>query len=55
MLASGCGKTEPVSEQVQPITADGVMQSMVDAYQSAATYQDRGVVRFSYRRDGRVL
>jgi hypothetical protein len=59
-LTGGCSKSDTAqsvatSRDAVPITADRVMQSMVAAYQHAATYQDRGVVRLSYRREGRAL
>jgi hypothetical protein len=54
VVAGGCGGAVTKWDDAQPVTADAVMQSMVDAYQSAAAYQDRGVVRLRYRRGGRT-
>ena len=53
---TGCGRgVSQLDAEAQQVTADAVMQSMVNAYQTAATYQDRAVVRLRYRRDGRTL
>jgi len=55
-LASGCGRpAATVTEPLPPATADGVLQAAVAAYQAADAYQDHGVVRLSYRREGRMF
>ncbi|MHB8970436.1 MAG: peroxiredoxin family protein [Pirellulaceae bacterium] len=54
--ASGCGYSG--TQQGEPaalVTADTLLQSTVDAYKSATAYQDQGVVRLRYRRDGRTM
>ncbi len=54
--ASGCSHSATETDQpAAPVTADALLQSTVDAYKSATAYQDQGVVRLRYRRDGRMF
>jgi hypothetical protein len=54
-LLVGCGvqpsRPEP-AEVSAKADAESVLREMVDAYRSAASYCDRGVLRLSFRRDG---
>ena len=55
----GCGTSSPsggstnTKSEDRP-TADQVLRSLVEAYQSANAYSDLGVLRLSYRRDSKV-
>ena len=52
--AIGCSRTSTEMDRpAAPVTAEALLQSTVDAYKSADGYQDQGVVRLRYRRDGR--
>ncbi len=54
--AMGCSRT--ATEMDQPaasVTAEALLQSTVETYKAAAGYQDQGVVRLRYRRDGRTF
>jgi hypothetical protein len=54
LLGVGCARqaTEPAGSS--DVTAEGVMQRMLDAYRQADSYQDRGVVRLQYQRAGQT-
>jgi hypothetical protein len=58
IAAAAIGCNDSATQTGQPaaaVTADALMQSTVDAYKSAAAYQDQGVVRLRYRRNGRTF
>lgn len=55
LLAGGCSPqgTEPAVPS--DVTAESVMRRMIDAYRSADSYQDQGVVRLQYQRADQTL
>ena len=53
VVLAGCGAdSDPAEEEKTISTADDVLHEMIEIYQAAESYSDRGVVRLKYRLDG---
>ncbi len=53
LVVAGCSRTSPISDGPEPPSDSGrILRQMLEAYQHAKTYADRGVVRLRYRVDG---
>lgn len=49
----GCGRSAaPAPAAPAPLTPEGVLQRLIETYQKAKAYRDRGVVRLQYRQAG---
>jgi hypothetical protein len=53
-LMAGCHRAANQSDAPASLTADQVMQAMMNAYQHSEAYRDQAVVRLRYRQNGRL-